>query len=920
MNKKEIKIKAYDKYKNDRLAIKDLKAKIKATEDKDKLTQELITLKSTIKNYYKTKITNASEEELKAIKKEKGYYKKKQRRPFIITIWVIILLLLLNGYSSIAPILNEIDEVTEAATNGIVTDSPEAVAAKENGLEVAQQITDEGLVLLKNEDNTLPLTEDDKINVFGFGAMNYKMGGGGSGATNTDGAVSLFEGFDNAGINYNQDLYNFYADLASESAGDESVWTQMAKGMLGGSDDVEDPSTDYITDEVMQNAKEYSDTALVVLTSMGTEASDASVEQLQLSEAETALLDTVTANFENVIVLVNSGFAMDLSYLYEYPEIKAALWIGNPGALGANSIGKVLTGEVTPSGRLTDTYLKDITQDPAVQNIGDYDYENIDGMARLDYEEGIYVGYRYYETRALEDPDWYSNTVLYPFGYGLSYTTFKQELVGHDVDDGVVTMNVKVTNTGDVAGKEVVQGYFSAPYYEGGIEKSAIELAAFDKTDLLNPGESQTLTLTFDVEDMASWDTYGEEAYVLDAGDYTISIGKNAHEMIDSFTYNVPEKVVYEADPDTNTPYENEFSQAEGDDVNYMSRSDFAGTFPTDDDINLVASQETIDAFNYEYTEIDGEEAITGEENGIMLADLKGLAFDDPMWDEFLNQFTIDEMIGLVSYGGYHTRAIERLGVPETVLLDGPAGWNVMFGPSIDSASYPSELLLASSFNRDLAYALGDAVGQEGAAYGIDMWYAPAMNIHRSPLGGRNWEYLSEDPYLSGIMASEMIKGAQDNGIMVTMKHFILNEQEVNARSGVMVWANEQAIRELYLKPFEIVTKEADPSGVMASFINIGTDWSGGSEALLNNVLREEWGFDGMVTTDAQLGDWMDPVDAVVSGNEIMLSIFKGASNVDALTQAYEEMPVLISNSLRDRTHQIMYSILNDSNAVDDMQ
>lgn len=836
------------------------------------------------------------------------YYK------YVVIILCVLVVIII--YGKISPMLSEFAEIGDfTVTQG----TPEAIAAKENGMQVAENISDEGLVLLENEDNLLPLTGEKKLNVFGFGAMDYKMGGGGSGGTNTKDSVSFYEGLSEAGIAYNPELYQFYednSDLVKQSG--TSIWAQMGAAMFGKEKASEPENTDYITDDVMMQAKQYSDTALVVLTSMSTEASDASPEQLEISPEETALLNRVTSEFDNVIVLINSGYAMDLSFIEDYPSIKSVLWIGTPGAVGALSIGKVLSGEVNPSGRLNDTYVYDISSIPSTENMGDYEYTNIPGMAQLDYEEGIYVGYRYFETRFEDNPTGYDSVVQYPFGYGLSYTTFDQQIISHSVTDDTINLKVKVTNTGDVAGKDVVEVYFKPPYIEGGIEKSTIELGAFEKTDIIQPGANQVLDVSFKIKDMSSWDMENSN-YVLDAGTYQIVLGKNSHEQFDSYDYNVPTKIVYTEDEDTGTPYESHFDYADGG-LTYLSRADFEGTYPTDEDVDLVASDEVISEFDWQPTEIEGEEPTTGADNGIMLSDLKGLEYTDPMWDQFLDQFTIDEMIQIVSHGGYHTRAIERLGVPKTLLLDGPAGINAMFGPKIDSASYPAELVVASTWNKDLAYDLGDAIGEEASVYGIDMWYAPAMNIHRSPLGGRNFEYFSEDPLVSGYMAAGMINGAQDNNLMVTIKHFILNEQEINARSGVMVWANEQAIRELYLRPFEIANKEADPTGAMSSFINVGPIWSGGNDDLLNGVLRGEWGFDGIVTTDAQLGSWMNPVRAVLNGNELMLSAFSGDANEKMLNDAYEQMPVAISNGLRERIHTIMYNIVNHSNAVTRME
>lgn len=922
MNRKQIKQDAKEKYRADKEAKKIRKSELKEMEKADakKAKAEDKQAAKAAKQSRKSEIKEME----KADKKEAKYFEKKYKRERTkvrrYTKWGILAVIVVAIYATVAPIVGPIlSEIGEIGDYDFTTDTPEAEAARVNAKDVAQQITDEGLVLLENEDNVLPLKDEKKLNVFGFGAMNYKMGGGGSGATNLDQAVSLYEGLADAGIAYNEDLYDFYVENEDlVEAGSTSIWGQMAAGILGKESVAEPETTDYITDEVMNQAKEYSDTAMIVVTSMSSEASDASVDQLQISENERALIDRVANEFENVIILVNSGYAMDLTFIDEYESIKSVMWIGNPGAYGATSIGNVLAGNVNPSGRLNDTYVTDINSIPAVQNTGDYKYDNIPGVGRLDYEEGIYVGYRYYETLFEGDEEGYNEAVQYPFGYGISYTEFDQEIVNSEVTEDTVSVEVKVTNTGDVAGKEVVQVYFNPPYTEGGIEKSTTELAAFAKTSELAPGASETVTIEFDVKDMSSWDLVNGN-YVLEAGDYEIRVAKDAHNTFDSFTTTIDSDVVYVEDEDTNTKYSSLFDYADGD-LTYLSRADFEGTFPTDSDVELTADADTVENYGNNWSEIEGTEAVTNADNGIMLADLEGLDFDDQMWSDFLDQFTIEEMISLISYGGYHTQAIERLGVPRTELLDGPAGWNSMFGAKINAASYPTELLLASTWNLDLAYALGDAVGQEGAAYGIDMWYAPAMNIHRSPIGGRNYEYFSEDPTISGLMAAGMINGAQDHDVMVTIKHFALNEQEVNARSGVMVWANEQALRELYLRPFEIAVKESNPTGAMSSFINIGTEWAGANDELLNKLLRDEWGFTGIVSTDAQLGSWMNPVDAVVVGNELMLSVFKGASNVELLTAAYEEMPVLMSNSLRDRTHTIMYNIVNETNAVNRME
>ena len=856
----------------------------------------------------KAAIKTMSKDERKAAKKHDKYYRKLETRPRRYIINGILLALLIFGIFVAAPFVGDIQDLMSLE---LTTDTPEAAAALAHGEEVAEMISDEGIVLLKNDDNLLPL-QDTTLNVFGYQAMNFRIGGGGSGGSDQSRAVDLYQGLSNASIAYNPDLYAFYA--ANTENNEQATGVGQVLEMMAGGTTPNEPAIDYLTDEMIQQAQAYSSNALIVLASSSVEAADAEIEQLKLSENERALIEKVAANFANVIIVVNAGNALELGFLDEYPSLKAALWVGTPGPKGANSLGKTLTGELNPSGRLVDTYAYDAGSNPASVNFGDYDYTNIDGISFLNYEEGIYIGYRFYETFCADDEDGYWDAVQFPFGYGLSYTDFEWVIADQTFDSENISVTVNVTNTGNMAGKDVIQVYFSAPYTDGGIEKSAIELAGYAKTSLLTPGESEDVIITFPTRDMSSYDMNVEQAYVLEAGEYQIHVSKNVHEAVETLTYTVDETVVYNEDDATGTAIVNQFDYANGE-LTYLSRSDWDGTYPSITDTVFAAPQTVVAAFAEQPAKVDGTLPITGADNGIMLADLKGLAYDDPLWQDYLDQFTVEEMKLLITNGAYRTLPVERLGLPASVLLDGPAGINFFFKANT-TAAYPTEVVIASTWNDELAYLMGEAVGTEANAYGVQGWYAPGMNVHRSPQGGRNFEFFSEDPLLSGRMSANMVSGAQSRDILVFMKHFILNEQEINARSGLSVWASEQAIREIYLRPFEITVKEGQVRGVMSSFIHVGHKWAGGNPELLQNVLRDEWGFVGIVSTDAVLGGWMDLNLAVRNGNELMLAPMASGQE-RRFDEVYAEDPVGVLQGARERVHNIAYSILNFTDLVE---
>ncbi len=895
--------------KNDKRKHKERKQEIAALSDEKRMEaiESDKQLRKEQKQQRKAEIKSLDGKAKRKAKKEAKIYKKLKNRPRRFTGWAIVGILIAFIFIQIGPTAMNLLETISGKHITIDTDSPEAIAAREEGDQLSEEIANEGIVLLKNEDDHLPLNEK-KVNVFGLSSFDFRYGGGGSGGADLSRAVSLYDGLKNAGITYNSELYDMYRDIREEQGIEDNESTgimQVVQGMFGNHTSGE-PSIDYLSEESIEQAQSYSENALIVIASAGAEASDMSEEQLQITENKRDLIEKVTANFENVTIVVNAGNTLEMGFIEEYDSIKSVVWVGTPGPYGTNSLGNVLAGNINPSGRLTDTYVYDNQSSPASENFGDYQYDNLD-YSFINYQEGIYVGYRFYETYFANDEEGYQETVLYPYGYGLSYTDFEWNVTEQRFSEESIEVEVEVTNVGDVSGKEVVQLYYSAPYIDGEIEKAAIEMATFEKTSLLEPDESVVLTLSFDTKEMASYDMRGEEAYVMDPGTYEIKVARNVHDIVESYDYELSDRIVYEEDPETGTPYENQFELAEGE-IAYLSRDDWENTYPSDENISHEAPQYVVDAFNEELEDSNQEMPTFGEDNGLRLEELKGVDYDDPKWDQFLDQLTLDEMYHFVTEGAYKTNAIERLGVPKTLLMDGPAGFSYFFQP-ITAAAYPSEIVIASTWNKDLAYQMGEAVGNEARAYGIQGWYAPGMNIHRTAQGGRNFEYFSEDPILSGKIAASITKGAQDQGIIVFMKHFALNDQETNARSGNFVWANEQAIREIYLKPFEMTVKEADVLGAMSSFAMIGGEWSGSNSNLLQNVLRDEWGFRGFVSSDAVFG-FMKTPDAIVAGNDLMLDTMSSHSQRQLLEEAYDENPSAIANGVRDSVHRIMYTIL----------
>ena len=826
-----------------------------------------------------------------------------------------------------------------ATGNGTLSDETNEEAA-----EVAEEIMEDGIVLLKNE-SLLPLNETKKLNIFGWESINPAYGGAGSGGINDlYDIVSLNQGLENAGFSINQELVDFYNNYGAdnpEMSIQKQSWT------------LPEPPVDTYSDELIKSAKEYSDVAVVVLSRKAGEghndipmdvrkaAYDNNSDEyddfpegehyLQLSQTERDMVDMVCSNFDNVIVVYNGANQFELGFADEYPQIKSVVWCPGTGNVGFNALGKVFSGEVNPSGKTPDTFIYDMTTAPWWNNAEKTEYTNladlaVEGMnagtaqvyapAFTNYVEGIYVGYKYYETAAQEGAIDYDKTIQYPFGYGLSYTEFEQKMGELEEKDGQISVDVEVTNTGDVAGKDVVEVYYEPPYTNGGIEKSSANLIEFAKTDLLQPGESQTVTVTFSIEDMASYDENHAKAYVLEKGDYAISINSDSHTVLDQKTYTADKDVVYKGEnkrASDDTAATNVFEDAKGD-VTYLSRADHFANY--EEATAAPASAELGEPYVSEYhlnsnfdktTYLNDEDVMptTGADNGLTLADMRDADYDDPRWEKLLDQLTVDEMANMIAMAGYQTAAMDSVGKVATLDFDGPAAINNNF-TGVGSIGFPIEVVVASTWNKELAQAWGECMGKISQEMGAEGWYAPGMNTHRTAFGTRNYEYFSEDGVLAGNMGAKAVEGARKYGVYSYIKHFALYEG--NAKM-VSVWSNEQAIREIYLKPFEISVKQGGANAVMVSWSFLGDKWTGESSNLMNTVLRDEWGFRGMALTDFFRNNghgFMNADAALANGVDAMLSTFNGEEN----NVANPEHPTAVLQ-MRNACKNVMYTVVS---------
>lgn len=834
----------------------------------------------------------------------------------------------------------------------------DATVSKAN--ELAKEVQSEAITMLKNDDSNLPLS-NKKVNVFGWGSTNPVYGGTGSGSMSDQyDTVSLLDGMKEAGLETNADLSKLYTDYRADRPV-VAMWSQDWT--------LPEVPADQYSDSLISDAKSFSDEAVVVITRVGGEGADLPTNMkaetityknnskdyddfqdgehfLQLSKTERDMIDLVTKNFDKVTLVYNGANAFQFDFLSNYPQIKSVLWCPPAGQTGFSALGDVLAGETNPSGKTSDTFVKNLTKTPVFNNTdgaaaassssvgadGAFVYDNVDDLAAkytgftgqentvlpsfVNYVEGIYVGYKFYETAADEGLINYDDTVIYPFGYGLSYTSFEQKMGDVSYKDGKVTFDVTVTNTGDTAGKDVVEVYYNPPYTNGGIEKASKNLVAFEKTEKLEPGASETVKIEFDDDDMASYDNKGAKAWVLEKGDYTISIQSDSHHVIDSEKINVADTITYDSESNTHnddqTVATNQFDYAAGD-VTYLSRANHFANYAeaTAAPTNFSMSDEVKAAFtnngNYDPTKYDDdsdEMPTTGAKNDLRLADMYGKDYDDADWEKLLDQLTFDDMDNLIANGGYGTPAVSSVGKIQLTDADGPASLNNNF-TGVGSIGFPASTAFACTWNKDLAKQFGEMIGDMAHDMHVAGWYAPAMNIHRSAFSGRTFEYFSEDSLLSGVMASNEIAGAKEKGVYSFMKHFALNDQETNRTNMVCTWADEQAIREIYLKPFEMSVKEGGAQAVMSSFNYIGYTYAGASNNLLNTVLRGEWGFKGFVLTDYFGGYGYQNADQEIrNGNDSMLATTK-------ITNHITDKSATSVKAMRTAAHNILYTAAN---------
>lgn len=871
------------------------------------------------------------------MKKEKVI--KRPGKPGVVVVSILLAVVLAVNAVVIAVLPGYYDLANHFIGKGQLV-GEDAAAARKDSEAVTLEIEEEGIVLLENKEGTLPLEDVEKVNLFGYVSNDMVYGGSGSGSGDSTGNVSLAQGLAESGFTVNEDLLKFY---------EENYTERQSEGFTGNDYSIYEVPVSEYPETLLDGAKEYSDTAFVVIGRVGGEGydlpmdmagytgGDADRHYLELQQAELDLLEMVKENFETVVVILNTSNAMELGFLEE-DGIDAAIWIGATGSTGCTAVGEVLRGEVNPSGRLPDTYAYDLSSAPSYYNFGAFEYTNVGyvntcsfaataydepngNYPYVDYAEGIYVGYRFYETRFVDnqtgacDEEKYADTVQYPFGYGLSYTEFEKEITGFKEDGNRISVTVEVTNTGSIPGKDVVEIYYTAPYTDGGIEKPHVVLAGYEKTDLLAPDESQKVEISFLYEDMASYDYSGIKAeggaYVLEAGEYRIKLMNDAHTLIDHRTVTVKSDIIYNEENDGArssdlTEAVNLFDDVTyGEDLQYVSRADWEGTLPAVRAADTREAGEEIIAALEDASYPGDEDAaeIQVENSRLSLEEMIGLSYDDPQWEKLLNQLSVDDMSRLIQLGGWATVSVSSIGKPYLIEVDGPAGVNdVMTG--MNGNQFMIGSILSATWNKELAERMGEYLGAEAAAMHVAGIYAPAANTHRSPFGGRNFEYLSEDGYLAGTMTAAEIKGIQSKGVYCYLKHFALNDQETHrSDGGLCTWANEQSMREIYFRPFEIAVKESAVQGMMTALNRLGTTNAPESHALLKNVLEQEWGFRGTVVTDSIMAcSYVNADRALLAGTDLILSQMR----TDFLTD-HSLNTAAGNQAMRNACHDILY-------------
>ena len=847
-----------------------------------------------------------------------------------------------------------------------IIDTPASREAAAQAEKNVVSIQEEGTVLLKNRNNALPLNleTNKKVNIFGSCAYGLFYGNGGSGSFQTDGRVTKANGFDtdfprtalklekamqDEGFEINPNLFNMiknYYKNKTVSVAECDYDIQCGFNKYSYKEivdskapyDFEPPASAYdkVFDELggkslLEDAKEFSDTAIYCITRRGSEDEDMNYKELALKPNEIAAIDMLEENFKKVIILLNVPTVIEAEFLDDN-EISAAVFMGHPGLTGTKAVAEILAGKVNPSGHLVDTWPYSVKSAPSYQNFGnDTTLSYTSGAAKganfTNYLEGIYVGYRYYVTRGMVDEDYdYKDEVQYSFGHGLSYTTFDKSIAEFKVDEEQqkVEVTVEVKNTGAVAGKDVIQLYTHAPYNPGGIEKSWYTLTAFQKTNLIEPGETKAYRLEFNYRDIASWST-AKGYYVLEKGEYEFSIRENAWDIAKTTVsgrenakkLDLKAEVEFKTSYQTGKAYANIFQDVEfggtAEKNVYLSRNNFAGTWQNTADISKESHSDASHfpggatnqtggrSFTYQDNQIEGEVREQGKDNGLKFEDFKNADWDDPRWDDLIDQMTNKDLQDIVDQGSFKTAAISSIGKAATTDYDGP-------GAAFHSGTgHPSEVIVACSWSTDVARIMGESIGREGAARGLTGWYAPGINTHRSPFGGRNFEYYSEDPLIAGLMAGYTAQGSMKYGVYTYAKHFLCNEQEKN-RAGVYVWASEQALREIYARGFEIYV-DLGGLGIMSSFNCVGSWWAGGNQALLTTLLREEWGFHGVVVTDYAGPDYMATNIGLRAGNDLWLNK-AGYSASNTVSATPHDAAIL----LRRAAKNILYACAHSNN------
>lgn len=899
--------------------------------------------------------------------------------------WVLVVLIISN-LICFGPLQGPLSMIMNSAGLGISEE------AETNSKAVIQEVGEEGMVLLKNS-GLLPLSENvTALNVFGWDSTAPIFGGTGSGSGDSSTAVGILDSLQKSGYQTNQSLTDMYVGYKDGRSNDglsvsSTDWT------------LPEPTIEYYTSDLMQEAESFSDVAVICIGRSGGEGADEPMDMnavihgtydprntvsvvpdnynyyncvyqnngnyddfdpgehyLQLSNTEEAMIELVCDRFDKVIVVINANNVMELGWVDEYDSIGAVILAPGTGATGMTALGEIIKGTVNPSGRTVDTFVYDLTNTPSYNNFGNFSYTNVDdmkktiaaadpayegGMAFVNYVEGIYVGYKYYETAADEGFIDFPSVVQYPFGYGLSYTTFEQKIENFSDDGDSVSFDVLVTNTGKTAGKTPVEIYFTPPYTNGGIEKASVNLIDFGKTGNLEPGTSERLSFVIAKEDMASYDSEciktSNGGYVLEAGTYVISARSDSHNVLSEVSFSVSADIDYSKNgcSSDGIPATNQFGYAKGN-VTYLSRADgFANynavtaapnekAYQMDSEVQQLVSESAVGYYDPTlYDDPSDVMPTTGAQNGIVLSQLTGKAYDDPMWEQLLDQLTVEDMSAMINVGGFGTMAIDSVGKVETADCDGPAGVNNLI-TGVTGTIFPSEVLMAQTWSKEMATKIGDAMGQEYEDVESYGWYGPAMNTHRSAFAGRNFEYYSEDGLLAGYFAAKQISAAADHGVYAYIKHFALNDQESNRETILLTYSNEQAIREIYLKPFELCVKNFDSKNtclaVMSSMNWIGTKPTCANPELLNTALRDEWGFQGMVITDYDGSyGYMISDHCVRNGNDMMLGFgmfpySNGFDDADAATCAL---------AMRQACKNILYTIGNSGyyvNATGDVR